>query len=403
MVRMDLRHGLSRSLSVAVASLGLVASCGSDDADCITNVDGSVSCTGYADAYPYDYAYAGYDTGYYPYTLTVYDDPTGYDVTYGSTLLGGVGIDGGPTGADAGPDAGVVKGTPVPELLDKARRAANAVNAGIRMTLDPIKDIIKTMPVQGENSLTFGPMDRGTASYRFVVRRLSGDKRYGWTLEAKEAGSTASFVLVAGSTIQVGNTARRGRGVLGADYDAQSSIDSSVRAKGKLFLGFANDATTKTLRYVLDGYTPDPAVLEPLDATMIGWHELGEASRTRVVARTNLSETQTSAPETVAIKTRWIRGTGARADAVATGGDIPPGVRLFASACVPPSLNRDDASTAAKLCTSPGEDCSPEVTCPNGLTSAEEPQEDPTANDPPAEIPEAPDAPSTVPSGTDSP
>jgi hypothetical protein len=396
---MDLRHGLSRSLSIAVASLALVASasCSSNDADCITNVDGSVSCTGYADAYPYDYAYAGYDTGYYPYTMTVYDDPTGYDVTYGPlTTLGGVGMDAGQQGADAG-----TTGVPVPELLAKARRAGNAVNAGIRTTLDPIKDILKTTPTLGPDSVTYGPMDRGTASYRFIVRRLSGDRRYGWSLEARKAGSSASFVLVAGSTSQVGNTARRGRGVLGADYDAQSSVDTSVRAKGKLFLGFADDATTKTLRYVLDGYTPDPAVLDPLDATMIGWHELDTASRTRVVARTNLAETQTSAPELVIIKTRWTKGVGARADAIATGGDIPSGVSLRASACVPPSLDRKDESTSAKLCTEPGEDCTPEVTCPNGLTSAEEPQEDPTANDPPADIPEAPEAPSTVPSGTE--
>jgi hypothetical protein len=393
---MDLRHGLSRSLSVVVASLALVASCSSDNSDCITNVDGSVSCTGYADAYPYDYAYAGYDTGYYPYTVTVYDDPTGYDVTYGSLALSSLDSDAGPEGADAG----APKGAPVPELLEKARRAANAINAGIRTTLDPIKDILKTTPVLGNNSVTYGPMDRGTASYRFIVRRLSGDRRYGWTLEGRKAGSDSSFVLVAGSTSQVGNTARRGRGVLGADYDAQSSIDTSVRAKGKLFLGFADDATTKNLRYVLAGYTPDPAVLNPLDASVIGWHELGKASRTRLVARTNLAETETSAPELVAIKTRWIKGTGARADAVAVGGDIPPGSRLFVSTCVPPGLDRKDASTSTKLCTSAEEDCTPEITCPTGLTSADEPQEDPTANDPPAEIPEAPDAPSTLPSGT---
>lgn len=396
MVRMDLRHGLSRSLSLIAASLALAASCDSSSADCITNVDGSVSCTGYADAYPYDYAYAGYDTGYYPYTLTVYDDPTGYDVTYGPLTLGGVGIDAGQQGGDAG-----TTGVDVPELLAKARRAANAVNAGIRTTLDPIKDILKTPPVLGDSSVTYGPMDRGTATYRFIVRRLSGTRHYGWTLEGRRAGSDAAFVLVAGGNEQVGDTPRRGRGVLGADYDAQSSIDTAVLAKGKLLLGFASDTTTKTLRYALDGYTPDPALLDPLDATMIGWHELDTASRTRIVARTNLAETETDAPELVVIKTRWIKGTGARADAIAVGGDIPSGSSLHESACVPRSLDRKDESTSAKLCTSAGEDCTPEVTCPNGLTTAEEPQEDPKADDPPADIPEAPEAPSTVPSGTE--
>jgi hypothetical protein len=404
-VRMILRSGLrARSLSFAVVSVALLAHCGSDDADCITNVDGTVACTGYADAYPYDYAYAGYDTGYYPYTVYVYDDPVGYDVTYSSVILGGVGRDGGPAGGEAGADAGRPTGSPVPELLDMARRGANAINAGIRTTLDPIKDILKSTPIEGDNTLTYGPMDRGPAVYRFVVRRLSAaEKRYGWTLEARPAGSNASYVPVAGSSIQVGDTPRRGRGVLGADYDAQSSADTSVRAKGKLLLGFADDATTKTLRFVLDGYTPDPAVIDPLDATAISWHELGEASSLRVVTRTNLEETASAAPEVVAIKLRWRKGEGVRADAVATGGDVPQGNRMFVSTCVPPNLDRSDASTSTKTCELPGVDCKPAISCPSGLETADEPQTDPMADDPPAGIPEAPNPPSTVPSGTESP
>jgi len=388
------------SLSVIVTSLASLASCDSDDADCITNTDGTMACTGYADAYPYDYGYAGYDTGYYPYTVYVYDDPVGYDVTYGSVTLGGVGRDAGLDGS-AAPDGGRPTGSPVPELLDKARRAGNAINAGIRTTLDPIKDILKTPPSLGENTLTYGPMDRGAATYRFTVRRLSAaERRYGWMLEARAAGSDATFILVAGSTIQIGDTPRRGRGVLGADYDAQSSVDSSVLAKGKLLLGFASDATTKTLRYVLDGYTPDPAVIDPLDAMAISWHELGQASSLRVVSKTNLEDTESAAPETVAIKLRWLKGAGVRADAVATGGDIPQGSRMFVSTCVPPSLDRANASTSTKTCTVAEVDCTPEVSCPNGLTTAEQPQDDPVANDPPAGIPDAPEAPSTVPDGT---
>jgi hypothetical protein len=395
---MVLRYGISAcSLSAVVVSLASLASCGSDDVDCVTAVDGTMTCTGYADAYPYDYGYAGYDTGYYPYTLTVYDDPVGYDVTYGPATLGGVGNDAGASGTDAGAQQRLQ----VPPLIDKARRAANAINAGIRTTLDPIRDIIKTPPTMSGNTLTYGPMDRGEATYRFVLRRLSDpDRRYGWTLEARPAGSDTSFVLVAGSTSQVGATPRRGRGVLGADYDAQSSVDPAVRARGKLFLGFASDATTKTLRYVLDGYTPDPAVLDPLDATVIGWHELRSASSTRVVARTNLEETETSAPETVAIKVRWLRGIGARADAVAIGGDIPQGSRLFVSTCVQASLDRDEASTATKMCTLPGADCTPDVSCAESLVTADHPKEDPTAHDPPAGVPEAPVPPSAVPEGT---
>jgi hypothetical protein len=397
-MRMVLRNEVVvSSLALFILFVAIFAACSSNDADCITNVDGTVSCTGYADAYPYDYAYAGYDTGYYPYTLTVYDEPAGYDVTYGSVILGGVGTDAGPSNADAG--AG--KGPPLPELIDKARKAANAINAGIRTTLDPIRDITKTAPAIGDNVLTYGPMDRGQATYRFTLRRFSAaEKRYGWALEARPAGTTGSFLLVAGSTIQIGATPRRGSGVLGADYDAQSSVDPSVTARGKLLLGFADDATTKTLRYNLDGYTPNPAKIDPVDAKVIGWHELGQASSMRVVAKTNLAETQTTAPEIVAIKVRWIRGVGARADAVATNGDIPQGSALFASTCVPPSLDRQDASTSSKLCSGSGEDCTLQITCPNDLMTADEPNADPEANDPPAGIPAAPEPPTTVPTGT---
>ena len=44
------------------------------------------------------------------------------------------------------PVADPATGSDVPELLDKAHRAANAVDAGVRAALDPIKELIKTPP-----------------------------------------------------------------------------------------------------------------------------------------------------------------------------------------------------------------------------------------------------------------
>jgi hypothetical protein len=195
--------------------------------------------------------------------------------------------------------------------------------------------------------------------------------------------------------------------VLGADYDAQSAADSSVHAKGKLLLGFADGVTTKILHYVLQGYTPDSTALPPMDSTLFAWHRDDAANDVRVALQTNLEETATPLPETVVIKVHWRRDAGARADAVATGGDVPPGSRLIVSTCVPASLDRALASTSSTTCPSSfATDCTrlsgpAQLTCPNGLESSDLPQADPTASDPPTGIPEVPDAPAAVPNGTE--
>jgi hypothetical protein len=319
-----------------------------------------------------------------------------------------------PSSNDGGPDAALGKQRAdagpidVPELLDKTTRAANDINSGIQATLGPIKDILKTKPAKSGNTLTFGPVDHGSAAYQLVMFRLSvAEKRYAWLLEARSASSgSTGFVLVAGGSIRVGDAPRRGRGVLGADYDAQSSVDTSVHAKGMLFLGFADDSTTKILHFVLNGFTPDPEVVAPIDATAISWHR-PDANDVRVALKTNLQETATPAAETVVIKLHWRKDTGARADAIATGGDVPQGNGLLVSTCVPASLDAASASTSAKLCSTAGSDCTQvsgpmEITCPNGLGTVDVPMSDPTAVDPPQGLPEVPDAPSDIPNDSNS-
>jgi hypothetical protein len=335
----------------------------------------------------------------------MYDDPAGYDVAYsigpgaGAALTDAGAVD---AGADAeSPDASATGRRP--ELLDKARRGANAINAGVRTALDPIKDLVKTQPTLGNDTVTYGPTDRGATTYRFTVHRLSAlERRFGWALEGKPSGTNAGYLLVAGGSIRVGDTPRRGRGVLGADFDAQSSVDPSVHAKGKLLIGFAEDRTTTILRYVLDGFTPNSDRLTPLDATAIGWHRDDVANDARVALRTNLDETATSALETVVVKLRWRRGTGVRVDAVATGGDVDEGSRLVVSTCVPPSLDEASASTSTMVCK--WNECTSvsgpdQIDCPQGLETPDIPTADPTADDPPMGIPEVPNAPEAVPNG----
>jgi len=129
----------------------------------------------------------------------------------------------------------------------------------------------------------------------------------------------------------------------------------------------------------LRGYTPDVNVTPPLDAAAFAWRDGDDGNKVRLVGRTNLSGTASTAQETVAIKLAWLRDVGVRADAAASGGDVPPGQIVIVNTCV-------------------GADLHQTMTCGAGLI-AEEPAPDPTASDPPAGMPEMPEAPATMPDG----
>ena len=259
-------------------------------------------CDTFASAYPYDYAY--YDPyyatswGYYPYYVDTYYDPYGYTYVYQASSL--------PV-----PTADPTMGSNVPELLDKAHRAANAVDVGVRAALDPIKDLMKTQPTQSNDTVVYGPANHGSGNYQFTMRQASAsDKRYGWKLEARPDSSSGGFSLVAAGTIKVGEQPRRGRGAFGVDCGALSAADASVACRGTLLMGFAhtNDGD-KILEVRLGGYTPDGSANTPLDATVFDWRRGDDsANHVRLVTQTNLSGTTTSAPETVAIKLTYLRG-----------------------------------------------------------------------------------------------
>src|SRR5262249_17477731 len=144
----------------------------------------------YVGGYPYDYVY--YDPvyattwGYYPYYVDSYYDPYGYTFVYAVPA---------PV-----PAADAATGSNAPELLDKAHRAANAVDVAVRAALDPIKALIKTQPQQNSDNLVYGPGNVGSASYQFTLRKLAMD-RFAWKLEARPTSSSAAMSLVAGGTI----------------------------------------------------------------------------------------------------------------------------------------------------------------------------------------------------------
>ena len=391
---------------------------------CATDAYGNYTCASYASAYPYDYTYVDpvyvNSGGYYPYSVDTYYDPYGYaTVIYGLTAITPPGPDAGlprivdaaaPLTVDAAAPS-VVDGGPrpvEPELLDKAHRAADDIDYGVRAALDPVKDLIKTKPQESSNNVVFGPADHANGNYKFTVTQLSSaDKRYGWKLEARPMGSTGSLTLVAGGLITVGDTPRRGVGVVGIDCGAMAAADSSLTCQGKLLIGFDDtDNTTKVLNVGVANYTPDPNTVPPLTADVSEWRQGNDAIAVRLAAKTNLAATATSAPENVVLKLFWMQNAGVRVDAIATGGDIPSGQVLKVDTCVPADLNRAEASTSSQLCNTDGTSCvatagsmTTAPTCPSGMGTADEPNTDPTASDPPSGAPQMPSQPTAIPNG----
>jgi hypothetical protein len=402
--------------ALAGAALGGPSCTTSTTTACATDAYGNYTCASYASAYPYDYTYVDplYPSygGYYPYSVDTYYDPYGYTtVIYALTAQTPPGPDAGlPRTADAAAPSPLDGGPrpTEPELLDKAHRAANGINYGVRAALDPVKDLIKTKPQESSTNVVFGPADHANGNYQFTVTQLSSaDKRYGWKLEARPMNSNGNFALVAGGLITVGDTPRRGQGVMGIDCGAMAAADSSLTCQGKLLIGFNDhDNDTKVLNVGLSDYTPDPNTVPALTADVSEWRQGTQAIHVRLVAKTNLSQTATAAPEAVVLKLLWMQNTGVRVDAIATGGDVPSGQVLKVSTCVPADLNEAEASTSSQLCNTDGSNCMATAgsmatapTCPAGMGTADEPNSDPTASDPPSGAPQMPSQPTAIPDG----
>lgn len=121
-----MKHGLAVLASAASLATAFTGSSCSSGSTCALDSSGYYVCDTFASAYPYDYAY--YDPyyatswGYYPYYVDTYYDPYGYTYVYQASSA--------PV-----PTADPTMGSNVPELLDKAHRAANAVDVGVRAAL----------------------------------------------------------------------------------------------------------------------------------------------------------------------------------------------------------------------------------------------------------------------------
>ena len=116
-------------------------------------------------------------------------------------------------------------------------------------------------------------------------------------------------------------------------------------------MGFAHtDDGDKLLNVRLTGYTPDMSANMPFDASVFAWRQRDAGNHVRLVSKTNLSGTATDALETVAIKLSYLKDIGVRADAAATGGDVPQGQLFTVSTCVPPDLDQSQGVVSSGLC-----------------------------------------------------
>jgi hypothetical protein len=390
--------GLILGCAAPLVAAALPACSSSDTSSCAVDATGVYVCADYVSAYPYDYAYvdpvyAGVG-GYYPYTVDTYYDPVGYDYYIYSVQHVAAEV--------------AAAGTEVPELLDKAHRAANGINYGVRAALDPVKELIKTQPTQNDNTVTFGPADHASGNYKFTMRQISKEnKRYAWKLEARAKGSSGDFSLVAGGTMKVGDADRRGTGVLGVDCDKLGAADSAVTCRGRLLMGFSQPNGNKLLNVMLKSYTVDPAKAMALDANVVAWRVGDNANHLRIVTHGNLEESATQMPEDVVIKLKWEKDVGVRADAVATGGDIPSGKAAYVASCVGPGLTVAETNTTTRQCATDGTGCTVisgamdgSMMCPSDLGTVDQPKVDMNASDPPAGMPEMPPAPSSIPDGS---
>ncbi len=216
----------------------------------------------------------------------------------------------------------------VAPYLDGARNGIKALNEAMRTHLQPIAALIRDQaPTTAPGQVRiWGPVTRGVTDYRFVMKRGLIRNRFGWALQAKAMGAPdADYKVVAAGAITVGTVVRRGVGVVGFDLDQLGALDPTVKARGKILASFAHGPRGTALAYGLKGFSPDPARRQPFDAIFQGVHTVAGKNIARLAYHGNLADSATAAEEFALARLRHVRGVGGRADALATGGDVPAG------------------------------------------------------------------------------
>lgn len=222
--------------------------------------------------------------------------------------------------------------------LGSARAAVRELNESLREALTRIVAMVRHRAPDTKigNVAVWGPVERGGAEYRFLLRR-SAPGRFGWRLEARALESDSAYEAVAAGRLQVGERARRGIGTAGFDLDALGSIDPTIAARGRILVGFAHGDRGTTVRYALKNFSRSGAG-DGLDALLGQVRLAGGVHRLRLAYRGNVEGTETPAEELVVARVRHTRGQGGRSDAIVTGGDVPGTEVRVVSQCWDPSF-----------------------------------------------------------------
>jgi hypothetical protein len=282
-----------------------------------------------------------------------------------------------------------------PELAH-CRDAIRRLNAALRGFMEPIVALVRDSAPASEvgEVRSWGPIVRGDTEFQFVLRR-GAPRHFGWLLQARVAGSDASFTTVAAGGISVGFRARRGRGSVGLDLDAVAGVDPTIVARGKLLAGFAHGPNGSTLGYALHDFTPDAEATPPLDALLRGVHLSDGYNRLRLAFHGDVPGSASAAEEIVLARARHIRGLGGRADLLASGGDIADDSIWLVSECWGPRLS--SVYRVVRDCPADGiggdacvivSETGSDALCPRNLLEAEFPPADPQAAMPDPESPE---------------
>lgn len=223
-----------------------------------------------------------------------------------------------------------------PEFLEIGRARVKALNGAVRMVVTPIAELVaqNAGSMKPGDVAVFGPKTKNGATYKLTMKKVAVG-RFAWKLEGKpETAADTEYKGFAAGTLAKGQLPGHGKGSIGVDFDILKTIDPSVKPAGKLLCGFAHVADTKTLVYALKGFTPDPAVEQPMSAHFVG-HRLmpSKATSVRVAGRFNLKDSATTAQELVRARIQWVPGVGGRGAIVATEGDVPAGKIYIGHGC----------------------------------------------------------------------
>src|SRR6478672_1402216 len=126
---------------------------------------------------------------------------------YQMELLGDTGEGLGTSGASQA----ALGSTAVPEYLGHTRTALKALNDAVAAVLKPAEAAIaaSAKKTQIGDTRTFGPTDRGGATYLFTMTRINY-RSFGWELKAKPQGAgDLAYQKVMGGLFERGDLPRR--------------------------------------------------------------------------------------------------------------------------------------------------------------------------------------------------